>query len=220
MSFFRQLFGPRPRDARTSTMQTQGVPTEHGAGATSPWGERRELLRVVLRNTLNRHGIPAAWISAETLVTASRGGQKGIHWRLQIRHWDPRLLTHAVALQNSLILRVMAADPGAASWLMGISWQFALSDESPCPPMPNASFWTAEPDTAVLDTVATESENAETTADEAEDDVKADLDRLFAIRDAEFKQNAERVAGTDANQPMYRNTEPQPLEPDPTRPRH
>ena len=106
---------------------------------------RRELLRRALRDTLNLHGIPAAWIGAETLTASSRGSaQKGIHWRLLIKHWNPDLLSHSVPFQQSLIKRLMSLDTTASSWLMGVSWQFALPDESVCPPMPRRS-WAVEP---------------------------------------------------------------------------
>ncbi len=103
---------------------------------------RRELLRVVLRDTLIKHGIPSAWLSAEMLVTGGTR-QPGMHVRLLVRHWDPRLLTHGVALQNSFMQRVSLFDPLAPDWLKGISWQFALPDESVCPEMPEPAVWTA-----------------------------------------------------------------------------
>src|SRR5438105_2630013 len=102
---------------------------------------RRDLLRVVLRDTLQRHGIPTDWISAELLASTLVNGEHGLHWRLHLKHWDPRLLTHGVALQHSLIERVVALEPTAPEWLTGISWQFALEDESACPAMPLPRTW-------------------------------------------------------------------------------
>lgn len=130
--------GPMSRlDSRASGGMTQQL-------VTSQSSTRRELLRVVLRDTLNRHGIPTAWVAAEILSTTSRGGERGVHWRLHIKHWEPRLLTHSVALQNALIRRVMAFDPLATNWLNGISWQFTLADESMCPPLPHPTSWTLQ----------------------------------------------------------------------------
>jgi hypothetical protein len=234
MSFLKQIFGMSTRGPN-STSKTYSMLSP----ATSPPSRstasdsttRRELLRVVLRNTLNRHGIPTTWIGAEMLLATSRNREPGIHWRLMIRHWDPRLLTHAVALQNALIVRVLAFDPLAAQWLMGISWQFSLPDESLCPPMPHPGTWTSEP----RETEETPPQEAEPSsygdviagpvrigtpaapaaAPAEDDDVKADLERLFAVRDAELELNAQRT-GSDATQPMYLRTEPQPLEQDPS----
>jgi len=233
MSFLKQIFGMSTRGPN-STSKTYSMlspatsPPSRSTGSDST--TRRELLRVVLRNTLNRHGIPTTWIGAEMLLATSRNREPGIHWRLMIRHWDPRLLTHAVALQNALIVRVLAFDPLAAQWLMGISWQFSLPDESLCPPMPHPGTWTSEPrepeeaapqeaqPSSYGDVIAGPvriGAAAATAAATEDDDVKADLERLFAVRDAELELNAQRT-GTDATQPMYLRTEPQPLEQDPS----
>ena len=236
MSFLRQIFGTTKgpnSTSKTHSMVSPGtLPPSRSAASDST--TRRELLRVVLRNTLNRHGIPTTWIGAEMLLATSRGREPGIHWRLTIRHWDPRLLNHMVALQNALIVRVLAFDPLASGWLMGISWQFSLSDESLCPPMPHPGIWTAEQRPDGPDSVASELEGGsgdviagpvrigDPAAAKArigpddDDDVKADLQRLFAVRDAELELHSRRTGG-DATQPMYLKKEPQPLERDPTR---
>jgi hypothetical protein len=159
---------------------------------------RREVLRVALRDTLNRHGIPVAWIGAETLVTTLRGAQKGIHWRLLIKRWEPELLVHSVAFQQSLINRLMTLDPNAGGWLMGISWQFALPDESICPPMPQR-VWTAEtPAQPAKAGVPARAATAPVAA--AAPTAKANLEQMFAARDAQLKDT-----GT------FERTEPSPL---------
>lgn len=242
MSFLRQLFGLQsakaPNSSRTHSQLSSAASSQSKSAASSQAGSRRELLRLVLRNTLNRHGIPTTWIGSEMLLATSRGREPGIHLRLLIRHWDPRLLSCAVALQNSLIVRLLAFDPLASSWLMGISWQFALPDEAACPPMPHPGSWTAElragaPGSvrAVVhggsgDVIAGPVRIGPGPAAAGPDpsaDVKSDLERLLAVRDAELKLNTQRLAaaGTEATKPMYLKTrpmylktEPQPLEPD------
>lgn len=106
---------------------------------------RREVLELALRESLQRHGIPTSWITADALAATSRNSDAGLHWRLAIKHWDPRLMLHGVALQHSLVDRVLMYDPRANDWLLGISWQFALPDESACPAMPHPGSWTADP---------------------------------------------------------------------------
>lgn len=186
MGFFSKLLGDTP-------------PPDQSAA-------RREMLRVALRDTLNRHGIPPAWIGAETLVTTTRGGaQKGIHWRLLIKHWDPALLSYGVPFQQSLTSRLMTLDANAGTWLMGISWQFALPDESVCPPMPQRA-WSAEakasaPKAAALAGTA----NPAPVQAAAVTSAKADLEQIFAARDAEIK----RLSGDE--QAKFQTTEPAPL---------
>lgn len=140
MSLLSRLFGPKPHPSAGAPTQWQ----QEGLTAqapVSPMAMHRELLRVVLRDTLNRHGIPTAWIGAEMLVAHRQGHEAGMHLRLLIRHWEPRLLVHCVALQRSLREHVVAFDPQSQVWFMGVSWQFALDDESACPEMPPPIVW-------------------------------------------------------------------------------
>jgi hypothetical protein len=237
MSFIRQLFGRDDgKAAQASRMFTQfgsDLFQNPKAAAAELAGARREMMRTVLRKTLTRHGIPGEWIGAEMLVASARGREPGMHWRLLVKHWDPRLLTHAVALQNSLIVRLLGYDPLAADWLMGISWQFALPDEAPCPPMPQPGYWTAEHRPAATGAPEQPREQASgdviagpvriasprpagrprTAAQEERDSVRQDLDQLLAIRDAELERHADQYGPTEATQPMYLKTEPQPLAP-------
>ena len=224
MSFFNRLLG-RPAapssSLRMASVQSQQPPNSAAASAPS----RRELLRSTLRDTLNRHGIPASWITCETLVTTSRTREQGIHWRLVVHHWDPRLLVHGIAFQQSLIKRVTTFDPLASAWLMGISWQFALADESSCPPMPHPGVWTSDsasappaaaqhvaqaaPSGGSADVIAgpvriAEAAAAPATARSAV--TKAELDQLFAARDADFRRHA--AGQSDADPSQYLPTEP------------
>jgi hypothetical protein len=207
MSFLRKIFGLQAAKAAPSRTQSQLSPpttSVQSKGSTaSPISNRRELLGVVLRDTLTRQGIPAAWLSPETLLSTSRSREPGIHLRLIIKHWDSRLLVHAVALQNALIIRLLASDPLASDWLMGISWQFALPDEDACPPMPHPGSWTAIPEATQRATEVERPEDSQSPAD-----VRSDLERLFAARDAELEMNAQRLGSNDATQPMFLKTQP------------
>jgi hypothetical protein len=167
---------------------------------------RRELLRVALRDTLNRYGIPAAWVGAETLVTTTRGvAQKGIHWRLLVKHWDPELLSYGVPFQQSLMSRLKTLDASAGTWLMGISWKFALPDESVCPPMPQRN-WGAEAKAAAQPAAAAAAPAGAATPATgqmpAAGSAKANLEQMFAVRDAQLKGEAGD---------KFQTTEPAPL---------
>jgi hypothetical protein len=232
MSFLKQIFGGHTK-ANSSRIPSQMLSpaTQQAAATTSTTGVRRELLKAVLRNTLNRHGIPLAWIGADMLVATAKGREPGIHWRLLVKHWDPRLMTYAVALQNALIVRTMSADPLASDWLMGISWQFVLPDEDVCLPMPHPGSWTAPPPAVASHDIADEMSggsadviagpdrrdagaDSHLPATDPAADVRSDLERLFAVRDAELRQNAERLAaaGMAPTEPMYLKTEPLPFD--------
>ena len=202
---------------------------------------RRELLRLVLRDTLNRTGIPTSWVGADLLAATSRGREPGIHVRLLIKHWDPRLMLHGIAFQNAYKKRVLTLEPQAERWLIGISWQFSLPDDSLCPPMPHPGIWTssvpsaafasvdaAEPDPGHADLLggsivisgpaaATDSSAARPAAAAAKvlpretvdprAEAKADLERLFRVRDEDLKRAQDATRG----EPQFASTEPAPL---------
>jgi hypothetical protein len=209
MNILTRLFGSRTE--RPAAPPPASVIASSSHGHHAPPGTtvtRKELLRVVLRDTLTRHGIPAAWIEAEVLTTTSRAGAQGLHWRLQLKHWDSRLMVHSVALQNGLIKRLMSFDPLASTWLNGISWQYALADESACPALPAPRTWTAEPriEPAPKETAATRAAAAAA----ADADARASLQELFAARDEDFRRHAKGGDG-EATQPMWLGTEPAKL---------
>jgi hypothetical protein len=220
MGFFRSMFGigrSQGSPANSSQMHSQLSSGMSLQQLSQSQNTRRELLRVVLRDTLNRHGIPTAWITAELLSTTSRSGERGVHWRLHVKHWEPRLLEHSVALQNALIKRVLAFDPLAANWLNGISWQVSLADESMCPPLPPALTWTMQQQPARPAEVAAAPAPAagSASADVIEgpvhiaaksSDARADLDQLLAARDADFRRHA-----SDGAAPAFARTEPAKL---------
>jgi hypothetical protein len=178
-------------------------------GAASPHATRKEILKVVMRETLMRNGIPDSWLSADLLRTNSARREQGIHVRLLIRQWEPRLMLHGVALEQEFYKRLLALDPLAPNWLMGFSWQFAMADLSKCPPLPHPGSWTAPPQ---QDTTPGEEEKPITRAGDiiegpvvipqSPEDVRADLERLLALRDDDVKRHGQAVDGFAPTRPV------------------
>lgn len=203
MNFIQRLFTSSKPPAFEASRMPSHAPAVSQQFPLSQNATRRELLRAVLRDTMHRQGIPADWLAGEPLTTTVRDGERGLHWRLLIKHWDERLVTHGVALQQALIRRVMTFDPLAATWLHGVSWQFALEDESVCPPLPHPGSWTGPAPAPAAEDGPLQIAGVAVAA--TPDAVRADLDQLLAARDADFRQNA---AGDGASWPR---TEPAKL---------
>jgi hypothetical protein len=263
MSFLKRIFAssnpahnpasqPAPHSVPASILNTKGPMSQENSS-------RRELLRLVLRDTLNRTGIPTSWIGADLLAATSRGREPGIHVRLLLKHWDPRLMLHGIAFENAYRKRVLTLDPQADRWLLGLSWQFSLDDESACPPMPHPGLWTstfADVDTDVGDLAPQAGRPVSDPADllggsivisgpaaspdssaarpaaaaairqsvrhaapdpmaDARAEAKADLERLFAIRDEDVQRH-----GHSSSQPQFAATEPAGLTVVPAMPRN
>ncbi|CAA9402949.1 MAG: hypothetical protein AVDCRST_MAG51-981 [uncultured Ramlibacter sp.] len=215
MGFMSRLFGgsaPQPADRKAVPSRSPHASAAHAAStrgaSNSPQSVRKELVRVVTRDTLQNNGVPVDWIKVEPLTTAQQGRETGVHVRLCVQQWDPRLMIHAVALQQNLEKRIHALDPLAEQWLMGISWQFALKDQSQCPPLPHPGSWTAPPPevSAVIGQVAASEGNADVISGPTRigggqtSDARKDLEKLLGERDADFQTS--QAGGFQKTQPV------------------
>lgn len=104
--------------------------------------KRRELVRVVLRDTLRKHGIPADWIGFEItpLVNPAGGDAHLVH--LVILKWHEHLMDYAPVLQEQLWqgLARFAPDTDRAQFTLG--WKFSPECGCPLDAMPEPAFWT------------------------------------------------------------------------------
>lgn len=178
MKLMKRLFGGgktkpgAPAASRPASLETQSefdsqvearAPDSGNQSAT-----RRELVRVLARDTLRQCGVPDGWVECQSLVMARSTGQTQILARLVVRHWDERLLRYAMAFEKLLLEELHRFDPDSSEWLQSITWQFKAKD-CPVTEMPDPSIWGKGP---VLP--------------EPVDEVQEDLARLFAVRDAEL----------------------------------
>jgi hypothetical protein len=212
MGFLQRIFGssgtqPKAGGSRSGQPSVNSHPPSTRGSANSPQSVRKELVRVTARDTLLHNGIPADWVRADPLTTAAPGREPGVHVRLSVLHWDPRLMVHAVALQQHLEKRIHAMDPQASQWLMGLSWQFALKDSSDCPPLPHPGSWTAPPPTTMPAAPDTEPGSADVISGptriagaDAATSARAELERMLSERDADFKKDG--GAAFETTQPM------------------
>ncbi len=188
----RQFFGLKSRAQPAFTGSTPRAEGPSTIVDGSPNALRRQLVQVLVRDVMRRHGIPADWLECQMLLVSSRSRGEGMYVRLVIRHWDPRLLTYAVAFQKSLMLDITRFEPRASQWLYGISWQLEVGDTCPYPELPDRSAWADTPGKAA-----------------AISERKHSLERMFADHDANLLmgdgENAAHAAGP------YAKTQPQTL---------
>ncbi|HQR98394.1 MULTISPECIES: hypothetical protein [unclassified Polaromonas] len=192
---------PAARTPATTTRDSQ-----HTIEDNSDNGTRRQLVQMLLRDCLRRHGIAADWVECQMLVVNSRSRGPGVYVRLVLRHWDARLMTYAFAFQNELLAAITQFEPQSGTWLHGISWEFKVGDSCPFPDMPDPAIWGPPARAAAPAALAAAAPAAvmaaapAVPADEAEDDVMRDLkdlQNMFAARDASIEQEAAAGAPAD-----------------------
>ncbi len=196
MSIITRLFGgktPEP-DRHSMPSVLEGIADAPVIEDGSRNSTRRELIRVVVRDTLRKHGIPANWVQCEVLVVAGRSDRTRMHVRLVLKHWDERLLKYAFAFERSMVAEIGRFEPLYSQWLSSVSWQIPPDADCPYPEMPDPSTWV----------------KADAVAEDPEVELREDLERLFAIRDLEKVRHA--VAESPEPFSDFQNTEPAPMD--------
>jgi hypothetical protein len=102
---------------------------------------QRELVRVVLKDTLRQHGIPLSWLACEVFTISRSPGHDELHVQLRVMQWSEDLLHYAPALQQQLLLGLDRFDPSVDHSNYVISWRFAATCGFPLTAMPAPSFW-------------------------------------------------------------------------------
>ena len=181
---------------------------------------RRQLVQMMLRDGLRKHGIPSGWVECRMLVVNSRSRGTGLYVRLVMRHWDMLLLTYAHAFQQQLLAAITEFEPQASVWLHGVSWELDVGNTCPYLDMPDPSVWlevsapvqavipmpevSLMPEDAIIPVAVPRASSASAPPEPDHDaEVLQDLQRMFAIRDAHLQQP---VDGSPA--PDFHNTAP------------
>jgi hypothetical protein len=195
MGLFKKIFGNDDKTGQPAQQSSQFQDSDDSTDqAGSKNAKRRELVHVVLRDTVRNHGIPSDWIECRILSVVSRRGVNGMHVQLVVRDGHDRLLAYVPAFQASYMDAIDKFDSHAADWLLSLSWQFDTSSAGSQRRMPDPGTWGAAPAAAAgADTsVPADLTDFVSTQDE---DVEADLKALYAIRDAAMKDDPLPEAG-------------------------
>ncbi|HEX2547107.1 MAG TPA: hypothetical protein VHL79_19650 [Ramlibacter sp.] len=171
---------------------------------------RRELLQVVLRDTMRKHGIPSDWIDCRILSSMSRSGRTGLHLNFVVRKDHEKLLAYVFAFQVSFERELARYEPRARDWLLSLGWEFQGFNPDE---MPNPREWAASgPAPLVQPDWKGPSPSSfgelEPEAPKSDEDMQRDLAALFAIRDAAMADTVARTKEQGAEDGGFQETQP------------
>jgi hypothetical protein len=194
MGLLGRIFGGKDKEgeaggAAPASSQFHEAESTPGDSEPSRNAPRRELVQMILRDTMRKHGIPSDWIECRILAAVSRTGRPGLHVNFVVKSAHHQMLGYVFAFQDSFERELARYEPRARDWLMSLGWEFrdVRMEAMPAPkgwlssvPAPLAGEPAKVPDLSI--SPAEDPFNEE--PPKTEEDIERDLAALFAIRDA------------------------------------
>ena len=214
MQLIKKMFGRTPGERPgPGSESAQFQESDHTSGSVSRNAPRRELVHVVLRDSMRRHGIPSAWIDCRILSVVTRSQRSGVHLQFIVRDGVDRLLAYVPAFQTSFLKEISRFDPRVDDWLFSVSWQFLHFNEKVAGMMPDPAMWASTTPGALLQPSATTAVQPASSGSSApqsagDEDVMEDLQALYAIRDAAMRQGRGSSATGPAGEKDFESTRP------------
>ena len=132
-----------PTDATESRPAPHATPHSASPPSFKPHADiQRELVRVVLKDTLRRHGISSEWLACDvnTVVSGPRGEE--LHIQLVVVQWNELLLRYARALELQLLRGLDRFEPMVDhTQKCTISWRFSPDCGCPFTVLPPPVVW-------------------------------------------------------------------------------
>jgi hypothetical protein len=142
MQLIKKMFGrPAETSPAPGSESAQFQESDNNSESGSRNAPRRELVQVVLRDSMRRHGIPSSWIDCRTLSVVTRSQRTGMHVQFIVRDGIDRLLTYVPAFQTSFLEEIARFDPRVDDWLFSVSWQFLHFNAKVPSLMPDPAMW-------------------------------------------------------------------------------
>lgn len=117
-------------------------PAEPVTGATLQHSDvQRELVRVVLKDTLRKNGIPAGWIGCEVTGISHRNMDDELFVHLIVMQGNEALLQYAPALQQELMQGLDRFEPNVDHSNYVVSWLLSPDCGFKRTSLPAPSFW-------------------------------------------------------------------------------
>jgi hypothetical protein len=103
---------------------------------------QRELIPVVLKDTLRRNGIPFDWLTCE-VITIAKGPdtEEQLHIQLMLMQWRELFMRYAPALEHQLLRGLDRFEPSVDHSKYIISWRFSPQCGCPFGTLPPAVVW-------------------------------------------------------------------------------
>ena len=178
MGLMKKIFGGGADGAAGASESSQSGESEKAVEQAKARDTRRELVQVMLRDTMRKHGVPSDWVDCRILSVKTRQHKAGMHVQFLVRKGDDQLLNYVHAIQESFWDELLKFEPQAREWLFSVAWQFYGKAIRGFAPMPDAG-------TSANETADQKSEAADTQPQyEDAEDLASDLQALYAIRDA------------------------------------
>lgn len=188
MGLIRKIFGTgeiiegKPTTGSSTQFAESQMAVEKTKSRNAP---HRDLVKVVLRETMRKHGIPSDWIDCRSLSVLTRQHKSGMHVQLLVRKSDQQLLPYVHAFQESFWEQVLKMDPGAREWLFSVGWEFNGPAVQGFSAMPAAGAWDTGGDTQAMDIEPQPLPAGDAPRPEAVDeDIASDLQALQALMSA------------------------------------
>ena len=178
-------YSPAPQRATVSTHRTQGFSLvsffKHRSSPKGtaesrfapvpppdPEGQQRkdvqrELILVVIKNTLHRLGIPHDWLAYEVITVTHGPDQEKLHIQLMLMKWHETLLRYTPALEQQLLRSLLRIDPTVQASQYVFSWRFSPDCGCPFLVMPPPNVWGHDGEPATSDTPPPEEDDYERT---------------------------------------------------------
>lgn len=216
MGLLRRIFGTNgTRDTGSAPLSSQFQEADSsGDEETSRNAPRRELIQVILRDTMRKHGIPSDWIECRVLSAVNRSGRSGLHVNFVVRQAHDRLLGYVFAFQDSFETELARFEPRAKDWLMSLGWEFRGHNLSASMPDPKSWAGSGHAPLAPMGSTAplvdrgfAADDGLQMDAPKSDEDVQRDLKALFAIRDAAIADAAGKVPSAPEG-PDFEPTQP------------
>ena len=105
---------------------------------------QRELVRVVLKDTLRRHGIPFDWLTCDVVTVTHNHNEQELHIQLMLLRWHELFVRYAPALEHQLLRGLDRFEPSVDHSKYPISWRFSADCGCPFTVMPPPLVWSHE----------------------------------------------------------------------------